>query len=803
MRNFEVLEDYYLGRDPQLKETLAANSLRLIGIDGHSFVVRGELIERLKELKEYLDDKDAELARGLQNVIDDLSSEVGSRKSADNALSTRIDNETLARQNADGTLQTNINNVSGRVTTLETWKNSNNFVMLEDLTTALLNYYTKSQVDALIAAIPTRTYEVVAQLPTTNISTRIIYMVHPQGAEEPDYYNEYLYTGDPSQTYDPNKWELIGNTRVDLTNYYTKTEADALLAAKQDALTAGSNISILSNVIGVTGDTIKEITETELSLIYGWADKNNPGIYRFTKNCTVRFKPGDDGTFTVEKNSIMLWIPYSRTPVGITMYYWEYYIFAGDYAAHIGRIGMESSSGTHYRLQDTRGLVTALSQYSSDSEYPSAKLLYDQLAERDATIEELQEKLDATYDQIPTATATGEFINVQDSSNLPLKDFALGGNASQDGTPTPDNPQDIHVVTGDNTVKVLGKQFFQNEFIGTPTKVANAILPQGTYTLATCDNANFGKQVYFSLFTMGGTQITESGHFTTKDVNFSGSPNYYYYAGESRSSITFTIDDDYQVGIGLLQSDSTRQVMLVAGSEAVRTYEPYTEQTQLLSLGDIELVKIGTYQDRIYKSGGKWYLYKEVGKYNDWDNLYSTTAKTVTNLFQFRMPTATTYGLRSQAMCNCFENIISNNDEEHFFIGTGEANVYHGLNIFINKTRASDSELAIAWLKNNDTIVYYILVTPTTTEITDTTLIGQLENILQMHTNKNVTNAWIEPTGDNAQGGLTLTYRQDIGTIAGANYESRIQALESDYNTLSENYTLLEARVTALEESEE
>ena len=42
-----------------------------------------------------------------------------------------------------------------------------------------------------------------------------------------------------------------------------------------------------------------------------------------------------------------------------------------------------------------------------------------------------EEKYETLLSQIPTATATGTTINVQDSSNLPLKEFALGGNASQ------------------------------------------------------------------------------------------------------------------------------------------------------------------------------------------------------------------------------------------------------------------------------------------------------------------------------------------------------------------------------------
>ena len=60
------------------------------------------------------------------------------------------------------------------------------------------------------------------------------------------------------------------------------------------------------------------------------------------------------------------------------------------------------------------------------------------------------------------------------------------------------------------------------------------------------------------------------------------------------------------------------------------------------------------------------------------------------------------------------------------------------------------------------------------------TLTQQLENVLKMHTNKNVTNAWIEPTGTNAQGGLTLTYYRDLQTITDKidSLEARVSLLE-------------------------
>lgn len=83
----------------------------------------------------------------------------------------------------------------------------------------LINYYSKSDVNALLAAVKTFSAQVVTTLPTTNVSTTTIYLIAAEDAVTGNYYNEYLYIN--------NSWELIGTTKLDLSNYYTKAEVDA------------------------------------------------------------------------------------------------------------------------------------------------------------------------------------------------------------------------------------------------------------------------------------------------------------------------------------------------------------------------------------------------------------------------------------------------------------------------------------------------------------------------------------------------------------------------------------------------
>jgi hypothetical protein len=95
----------------------------------------------------------------------------------------------------------------------------------------LVNYYTKNQtftkaeVNALIAAINEFNIEFVQVLPSSGIDTHTFYFLAKQTPEQNDYYDEYVNTNGTAAG-----WEKIGSTQVDLSQYYTKTEVDNIIA---------------------------------------------------------------------------------------------------------------------------------------------------------------------------------------------------------------------------------------------------------------------------------------------------------------------------------------------------------------------------------------------------------------------------------------------------------------------------------------------------------------------------------------------------------------------------------------------
>lgn len=99
--------------------------------------------------------------------------------------------------------------------------------------------------------LDTTVAEVVTALPTTNIKKHI-YLIKDASGVTQNKYEEYIYTGDTSATYDASKWEKLGDfrTTVDLADYAKKSETVNL-----------SEIKVIQNVLDSTpqGQVLKQV----------------------------------------------------------------------------------------------------------------------------------------------------------------------------------------------------------------------------------------------------------------------------------------------------------------------------------------------------------------------------------------------------------------------------------------------------------------------------------------------------------------------------------------------------------------
>ena len=195
---------------------------------------------------------------------------------------------------------------------------------------------------------------------------------------------------------------------------------------------------------------------------------------------------------------------------------------------------------------------------------------------------------------------------------------------------------------------------------------------------------------------------------------------------------TFTTDSNtyyikWRSSMNANENNLDVNFQLEQGSKA-NAYTPY-------GTDPIELCKIGDYQDYFYKGGSKWYLHKEIGKVI-FDENTSLREQSQTGFYRYTYTNSSIKNDTSLAnslilFSNYFKPIIFNSrnnqtNETVYAICNG----YSGQNaIMFNTTTFTSLNDLKTWLATNNVSIYHLLETPTNTEITDITLISQLEAI--------------------------------------------------------------------------
>ena len=258
----------------------------------------------------------------------------------------------------------------------------------------------------------------------------------------------------------------------------------------------------------------------------------------------------------------------------------------------------------------------------------------------------------------------------------------------------------------------------------------NNALPQtistGAYTISLSKKVNFNVLVIFK--DASGTEITST---TIAANSLSATANL------SRDAVYYLIWSNS--GTGTVVDVSELGIQIEKGSQAT-SYAAY--------FTPIELCKIGDYQDSIYKSGGKWYVHKEVGK-ADLANYNYTVASTILR--------------RTTAIPNM--KYVSSNTQvgsavaEKYIIHQGQGMSAASLAGYM----AVDVSMFAVNVGTSDTsvtptgLLYYALATSTDTEITNAALIAQLEAILADGTQAGANTIALTPSAG-ATGTLEVEY---------------------------------------------
>lgn len=365
-------------------------------------------------------------------------------------------------------------------------------------------------------------------------------------------------------------------------------------------------------------------------------------------------------------------------------------------------------------------------------------------------------------------TAQGEYIQITNDLDIPAKlaSVEMLGKAEQDGTPTPDAPQPISVVTGENVVKIEGKNLFNGTYVnyaiggseGNAWFAANstrsAIIlcqPSTTYTIKKYGGNRFA--------IAEAPTIPENNSIVNRVFNNSAVLEHTLTTGATTRYLLVYVSN----------ANEEPQMQAELGAAAT-AYEPYQGQEFEVNLGSIELAKIGNYQDRIYKEDSKWYIEKQVGKVvlNGSENW--TLVSTATNTARFKVQGLTSAIVINETAVLLMSNYFTcypSNERTQDKIGM---TTYINQDLYIRTDVNSISTVAAlkTWLSTHNTTVYYALATPTTTEITNEALIAQLDALGASSLYLGANNIGTET--QNAMPTLKIEYYTEVD-LDGAGYE--------------------------------
>ena len=318
-------------------------------------------------------------------------------------------------------------------------------------------------------------------------------------------------------------------------------------------------------------------------------------------------------------------------------------------------------------------------------------------------------------------------------------------------SPNPDYPQPVQTVTGSQTVSVVGNNLFQYSSIsalrctytdtngkivctatGNNPSITATVkqIPAGTYT---CSGSLSG--VTASPRDLNNVSLGVNFSSLPKTITTTATMGYITFYSTATTGQTFTIDlSDFQIETG----------------STTHAYQPYESQSYTIDLGTIELCKIGTYQDYIWKDGADWKLHKEIESVHVKDKI---TWITNNDCFQ----TTAFAGKDADGVCVCSHftfnsrqsQITSYLQEGEFGFNTSNAPTF-------KYTAITTTTAWNQWLTDNDPTLYYHLATATDTVITDAGLIAQLEALAGSTTYAPQTNYATAGTGTNLPVILTV-----------------------------------------------
>jgi hypothetical protein len=380
--------------------------------------------------------------------------------------------------------------------------------------------------------------------------------------------------------------------------------------------------------------------------------------------------------------------------------------------------------------------VTEINENSKDTDYPSAKAVYDY-------------GQNIVTDTQITATATGSAITLE-SSQAPLQNLKLYGKTEQDGTPTPDNPIELKSVgdSGSFEVGVYGRNLFDingnvnlwghnGENAGKNTVDGN-ILKAG---VDASTSHSIGQKIKIGMdntITFSAKLLSYGSGYGAQLAIYDGknTPQSLYIGANGINQtykITYTAKGEYLIfcfatfgGVGAEFTD----IQVEFGTQAT-PFEPFNKQSitftdTLRGVGDIA-------DEKDFARGVQTQRFEKVVYDGSSDEKWSYHDAPTFPLGKYALvplPKPTKYNTKTyttNTLCDRFKNV--ENVVNAYVDGVVSLSKYA---MGIVKNEFSDENSVREWLQANPITVIYELETPIETPISE----QELNAYRQLYTNK-------------------------------------------------------------------
>ena len=226
---------------------------------------------------------------------------------------------------------------------------------------------------------------------------------------------------------------------------------------------------------------------------------------------------------------------------------------------------------------------------------------------------------DIVWNNWNKVTGTGTSVSINNTVEAPMS-IVYKGNTSQSGTPTPSSPQDIHTVSGNNSIKIEGKNLFNkgttnvlNAYINGSSVITSSASDR-TYWLQVQKNTNYTiKMTQIALSTAQYVDDFQCGLFTTTPT-LSLAGNRVFSRTRTSATENYTFTETFNSGnydyLAIKVGNNTRTniteslntLQLEVGSTAT-TYQPYTSSSYPINLGVENLLNISSNLGRTTSNG--------------------------------------------------------------------------------------------------------------------------------------------------------------------------------------------------------